>query len=634
MENTGSYPYSKLVAERSEVRLLSLHPGSWDDGIQCDIKHASLDSNPDYEALSYTWGELTDLRSITMGGHIVEVRSNLEIALRYLRSQNETRTLWIDAVCINQEDIAERNAQVPRMYTIYCKARRVLAWLGEPGIDGEQGMELMTRFCHVVFKRHSTLDWNLKEMGITWLNSEGLDICNENWIALYNLWNRPYWIRMWVIQELAASIIAGPMLFDESVAKRPERCLIGCGGNWIDSKLYSSLGMYLTAAGPVVEALFNLTWTRQDQKMMGTPVDPERSYPAALRMYTVLKRTSQEFGSADNTALANMLKEVASFGAQDERDKVYGLLSLSRERDVFAPDYSIPVIECLMSIVRHHIAHTQTLDILLGNRRSKREGYPSWIPELSGFEAQSPAWFHSNLWGAGGREKTGKSMEVHFDLPQGLLHVRGFEIGRVSTAMGPFPASLRERRGFNAANRSTTTNRNPINSMLGYLNNLFQFVRNQDSFLRRQCLRALLLDVSHKGFDSLGGVPDNFDELFDILVGAKGAPIHLQLPGMEEPLMRYLLPVYSQMELNLSQRCFLVIDDEFVAVGPYCAQADDIVVILLGGAQCFVLRPCCCGTKFELIGDAYVYRFMDGNVCEDVLNGVLKRMELRIFNLY
>ena len=151
----GSYPYRRLVPRRSELRLLTLHPGTWDSEIICNIKHASLDSNPDYEALSYTWGSLTDLRCIFVDGYEVKVSANLEIALRYLRSPDETRTLWIDALCINQEDTAERNAQVPRMYTIYSKARTVLAWLGEPGADGVEGMELMAKFGRIIFDQYA-----------------------------------------------------------------------------------------------------------------------------------------------------------------------------------------------------------------------------------------------------------------------------------------------------------------------------------------------------------------------------------------------------------------------------------------------------------------------------------------------
>ncbi|EON70018.1 hypothetical protein W97_09284 [Coniosporium apollinis CBS 100218] len=97
---------------------------------------------PVYEALSYTWGS-TDNRETAYvessaslspsSGPItatIQIGQNLASALRHLRYQAEARVLWIDAMCINQEDIAERNEQVQRMATIYRLAYRVVVWLG------------------------------------------------------------------------------------------------------------------------------------------------------------------------------------------------------------------------------------------------------------------------------------------------------------------------------------------------------------------------------------------------------------------------------------------------------------------------------------------------------------------------
>ena len=295
-------------------------------------------------------------------------------------------------------------------------------------------------------------------------------------------------------------------------------------------------------------------------------------------------------------------------------------------------DYSIPTLDFLKNLVRDHIKSTQTLEILLGNRRLERNGRPSWTPELSGFELQSPAWLYSNLARAGLPERESRGMEVQFDLPKGLLHVRGFTIAQVSKVIGPFPASLLERRGANAA-KHTSTYANPLKRMLGYLEELFEFAKSLDPDSRRQCWRALLLDLNHKGLDQFGPMPDHYGELFDILVGVRPAPLHLTSPGMDSQLMTYLQPVYNQIEANLAERCFFTINDEFMAVGPYHTKPGDMVVILFGGAQCFILRPCCCGAKFELIGDAYVYRFMDGNVCKDVLDGRMGEMKPRRFLL-
>ncbi|KAF2461212.1 heterokaryon incompatibility, partial [Lineolata rhizophorae] len=89
-----------------------------------------LRSSPKYEALSYTWGDALDRHSIACEGKTIRVTANLLSALQHLRQPDVTRILWVDAVCINQGNIAERDAQVRMMGDIYRMAARVLVWLG------------------------------------------------------------------------------------------------------------------------------------------------------------------------------------------------------------------------------------------------------------------------------------------------------------------------------------------------------------------------------------------------------------------------------------------------------------------------------------------------------------------------
>jgi Heterokaryon incompatibility protein (HET) len=145
----ASYEYFPLRSSPSghsgdEFRLLVLLPGLDDAEIQCEIQHASLDGPPQYEALSYTWGDpkgedsLVPCRGDPSASYPIKVDEgylrigyNLECALKQLRHGTNPRTLWIDAICINQDDFEEKNQQVKAMARIYSNASRVLAWLGE-----------------------------------------------------------------------------------------------------------------------------------------------------------------------------------------------------------------------------------------------------------------------------------------------------------------------------------------------------------------------------------------------------------------------------------------------------------------------------------------------------------------------
>ncbi|PMD53636.1 uncharacterized protein K444DRAFT_700269, partial [Hyaloscypha bicolor E] len=131
----------------------------------------------DYVALSYTWGNTDETSEIVVNGKPVKVRPNLECALRVLREKGPIRAgmkVWIDALCLNQMDTNEKNAQVPRMREIYQRALNVVVWLGPEN----------------PLLWHSQIDC---EQG-------SLQNC---WEGMRSLMLTQYWKRVWIVQELA-----------------------------------------------------------------------------------------------------------------------------------------------------------------------------------------------------------------------------------------------------------------------------------------------------------------------------------------------------------------------------------------------------------------------------------------------
>jgi hypothetical protein len=126
------------------IRLLTLLPGIRDSIICCSLAVATLDDDLHYEALSYTWGDSTIKREININhNHCLQVTANLETALQYLRYPDNDRVLWIDAICINQDDNVEKSKQVPLMGEIYGRAFNVLVWLGELDPAARMGFDLL-----------------------------------------------------------------------------------------------------------------------------------------------------------------------------------------------------------------------------------------------------------------------------------------------------------------------------------------------------------------------------------------------------------------------------------------------------------------------------------------------------------
>ncbi|KAH8689780.1 HET-domain-containing protein, partial [Phaeosphaeriaceae sp. PMI808] len=126
-----AYQYNKLEPQVGSIRLITIQPSSGRTApVYCTIAHAGLES-AQYSALSYTWGSPENKQDISLNGKPFQVTQNLFSALKDLRHATEPLTLWIDAICINQEDIDERTQQVKEMTSIYRKVTRVYVWMGE-----------------------------------------------------------------------------------------------------------------------------------------------------------------------------------------------------------------------------------------------------------------------------------------------------------------------------------------------------------------------------------------------------------------------------------------------------------------------------------------------------------------------
>jgi hypothetical protein len=143
-----------------------------------------------YEALSYCWGEPLFTHELTCNGVQYPITSNLCDALRRLRT-NRNRYLWVDALCINQHDPTERSMQVSNMLSIYEKAIAVIVWLGE---EDDHYRVLLSYDIYKLAEEGSIENGHICEAHTTELHS-----------ALHAFFARPWFSRLWIIQEVWAA---------------------------------------------------------------------------------------------------------------------------------------------------------------------------------------------------------------------------------------------------------------------------------------------------------------------------------------------------------------------------------------------------------------------------------------------
>lgn len=203
--------YKPLDRAHNEVRLLTIIPNELPNSspVQCWLKSVTLDDQPEYVALSYTWGDANLTEEIKVDGVSFQATKSLESALRRLRDTKHDIHMWVDAVCIDQRNLLERGQQVQLMQRIYGQAKEVLIWLGDEDDESDSAIDLMEALADVQTDCLTRTNGNYDVRGprydaMAWGSPHSWNVSDEL-VALERLFARSWWHRIWVIQEVAMS---------------------------------------------------------------------------------------------------------------------------------------------------------------------------------------------------------------------------------------------------------------------------------------------------------------------------------------------------------------------------------------------------------------------------------------------
>lgn len=301
-------------------------------------------------------------------GHHFPVTENLESALRNLRNFRDpaseattgvTRSFWwIDAICINQEDVVERNQQVNLMTRIYKKAVGVHIWLGEQADDSEIAFQVAHQLAKQKPQGPGHPDVVYPET-----SAEQRNIHRK---ALAKLCARPWWERVWVRQEVAVA----------------NEATVHCGSY---SCSFHALTLAVTTLNTMDEELgFKIV---QDSPDSPDPAPDLLRAPAFRRAYILTYyRTNAGRGPvATYQDLRTLILHTRSCAATDPRDKVFSILGLA-DPDFWnlKADYRLSVNQTFILGAQSCIMKKQSLDILSGCQNpDKLNGLPSWVPNLT-----------------------------------------------------------------------------------------------------------------------------------------------------------------------------------------------------------------------------------------------------------
>jgi Heterokaryon incompatibility protein (HET) len=217
----GNPPSNKETSPNKPLSLDCLNRGVEINGEDAELRWRY--EWGDYVALSYVWGDSTIKRRIFVDGTPMAITQNLEAALYQLRNYPRVKQgfrIWADAICINQDDLNERAKQVARMKHIYASAWHIVIWLGTVSYDSDLAMTAV-RYLSIrsredspleeVYHRVEKIIINIPYM--RWIRDHvSMAMRKEVFLALYNFLARPYFRRLWVLQEIASGARRAPVM--------------------------------------------------------------------------------------------------------------------------------------------------------------------------------------------------------------------------------------------------------------------------------------------------------------------------------------------------------------------------------------------------------------------------------------
>jgi hypothetical protein len=357
-----------LPLDGLSFRIAILSPGSLDDILHMTLEVRSLEeSDLDYEAISYCWSQgIGDAIEDTWDFEVkcdevtINVPRNLGRALRRLRYRDRQRRLWMDSVCIDQQNVEEKNCQVARMGKIFERATRVIVWLGEEDLNTASAygtMELLSKAASVLATQEEAVIWHellTKQVS----EAAGLRRVSRKEIQIMaDLLQRAWFERAWVYQEsvLARETVVKSGSFE--IAGRTIVSMIECGRQYSMSYIWSRPG----------------NWSALDR---------------AHAMFLPLK-TRRDFGSHFWQDLFWALRARRGAKTSDPRDIIYSLLGVAAGGKIsaFIPDYDRSWRDIYIFVAKKVIEETHNLDILgelnpiattfVGTSKT----LPSWVPD-------------------------------------------------------------------------------------------------------------------------------------------------------------------------------------------------------------------------------------------------------------
>ncbi|KAI1481208.1 HET-domain-containing protein [Daldinia eschscholtzii] len=573
-----NYSFKTSVEEPSStipktIRLLQILPDRVNGLLTCRIRCVDLDtaSTPRYDALSYTWKQDKDNggnsnetnKDIVCNNARLSVEVNLFNCLKQLEKNGRhyDRDLWVDAICIDQGDEAERSQQVSIMADIYKLAECVIVWLGTAKEFTPKALELIE--CLSQLGRDDMLTINPQAFDDIH-NKELLGGSNspEHWGALAWLFGRRWFTRAWVVQELVLArditILCGDCAFDwEKMVRTSEFLAKRISANTFKEHPLDHI----------------------DGRSL-----PYKN-PAKL---DAIKRDIR--ANANNTFLYTLVR-CRIYDAQEKHDKVYSFLGLLNSQAPghlgLYPDYQESVAKLYTDVAKYILRTSEDLHVLAhaeGDRFKETEGLPTWVPDWSVRKDLGLRITGYARYNAAG------TLPCFYEIKDGdKLGLRGFKL-EIITRIGETKEEV-----------NNTKDCKDWLDLRDELQREYPSTNVKDAFWR-----TLLIDT-----DTSRAVPikQPWENAFDIWMGlCDFEPSKTD----KQKAVQYETSFTHSLHLRLFRTA-----QGHLGCGTSSCKEGDLIWIVQGSRIPLILRPAPHTATYELVGGTYLHGFMQG----EALNG-------------
>ncbi|KAK8013011.1 hypothetical protein PG991_010386 [Apiospora marii] len=558
--------------------------------IQCEIIHTSLEAPPPYTAISYTWGDPDDTIDIRVNGSWMKVTASLHGALEALRKPDDPLLVWADAICINQSDKAEQSSQVQLMRQICSQAETVMAWLGPESHGSNEAVDAIHALSQVP-----------EEEVDAWIQLESHE---SDFDALVHLFERDYWSRVWVVQEI---------LNAKDVTVR-------CGAKSVRWPLLLESVALLDRHEPQLRACFpsNKKTSRARQSYPHILIS---GGPASIDIMDMLAGKGAEL-------FLDVLRICRTKHTSQPRDKVFGVMGILPDvRSHLFPDYNVSLRQVYTDVVDFLLHRTKRLDIICESihfpLNASSTVLPTWVPDWSYVQHMAGLGRSYQFLASGetdaifsfvdARQRTKLRIEaIHL----GTVSVRGIAVGTYCGLDDSLMAFLHWRsKMLTWFSESATKDEGGL-------------TKEDDAFCRTISLgqRAAVWEDS-KNHYRIEHWTEVCYHAFATLIAERLPSIRvddklqscmtntsIQAREVLENSARTILQ--ERCESRMMGRCFFITDDGKMGMGTGFLEARDIICVPLGCCTPVILRPEGEDNEYRFVGDCYVDGYMNGEAIE------------------